>query len=244
MAIYLDSAMPDEARQAMGLGYVRGITTNPTLLARVNRPVMDVLRELCSICDGTVFYQLMAATVSGRFEEGERILPLNEELKRSDDAAFAEWEAALADGEEGEVPCFGRVGLKIPATTQNMALVSDFSARGVTVAVTAMFSSAQAYAACEAGATYLLPYVNRTTRLRGDGIAFVRELVEICRAVDRGTEVLAASIKTPEEAVSTLLAGARHVSMPLPVLMAMGHDPLSEQAIADFARATATTTSS
>jgi transaldolase len=235
MAIYLDSAMPDEARQAMGLGFVRGITTNPALLARVDGPVMDVVRELCSICDGTVFYQLTAATVTERLEEGERILTLNEEFKRSNDDAFAKWEFALAEGEDGEWLRFGRVGLKIPATTENMSLVSHFSDRGETVAVTAIFSAAQAYAACESGSTYLLPYVNRTTRLRGDGIAYVRELVEVCRAVDRGTEVLAASIKTPHEAVCTLLAGARHVSMPLSVLTAMGHDPLSEQAIADFA---------
>jgi transaldolase len=236
MAIYLDSAIPDEARQAMSLGYVRGITTNPTLLARVNRPGVEVLRELCRICDGTVFYQLNAPTVSERREEAEYVLSLNEELRRKHDEALAQLEAALAKGEEGEPAPFGRVGLKIPATAENMSLVSHFADRGETVAVTAVFNCAQAYAACEAGATYLLPYVNRMTRLRGDGIAFVRELVQVCQAVDRGTEVLAASIKTPQEAVSTLLAGARHVSMPLAIIVAMGHDPLSEQAIADFAQ--------
>jgi transaldolase len=238
MAIYLDSAIPDEARQAMSLGYVRGITTNPALLAKVHRPAAEVLRELCSICDGTVFYQLEADTVSERLEEGKRILSLNEVFKPGDAEAPAREQGAPAKGEEADRAHFGRVGLKVPATTENMALVSHFSGRGTVVAVTAIFNSAQAYAACEAGATYLLPYVNRTTRLRGDGIAFVHELVEICDVADRGTEVLAASIKTPQEAVSTLLAGAHHVSMPLAILIAMGHDPLSVQAIADFARAT------
>jgi transaldolase len=60
VAIYLDSAIPDQARQAMSLGFVRGITTNPVLLAKVKRPASEVLRELCSICPGTVFYQLSA----------------------------------------------------------------------------------------------------------------------------------------------------------------------------------------
>jgi len=239
MAIYLDSAIPDEARQAMSLGYVRGITTNPTLLAKVNRPAEEVLRELCRICDGTVFYQLQAATVSQRLKEGEQILTLNEALTPSPNEASGGCQAGLAKGEEVETARLGRVGLKIPATTENMLLVSHFSACGAAVAVTALFNSAQAYVACEAGATYLLPYVNRTTRLRGDGVAFVRALVEICKVVNRGTGVLAASIKTPQEAVSTLLAGAHHVSMPLAILVAMGHDPLSEQAIADFARAAA-----
>ena len=236
MAIYLDSAIPDEARQAMGLGFVSGITTNPILLAKVKRPASEVLRELCGICPGTVFYQLNAPTVSERLEEGEQILLLNEELQRKNDEALDQWERQLAE----DAPLsqlWATVGLKIPASTENMALVEEFSTRGMQVAVTALFSLAQGYVACEAGATYLLPYVNRTTRLRGDGVGFVRQLVQLCQAVDRGTEVLAASVKSPEEAVQTLLAGAHHVSMPLSVLLAMGHDPLSVQAVADFAQA-------
>ena len=237
VAIYLDSAIPDEARQAMRLRFVRGITTNPKLLAKVKRPPGEVLRELCHICSGTVFYQLTATTVSERFAEAERILLLNDELQREDDKTFNAWQLDLLEGKETPLRALGRVGLKIPATTENMALVAEFSAPQVKVALTAMFSLAQAYVACEAGATYLLPYVNRTTRLRGDGLAFVRELVRVCHAVERGTEVLAASVKSPQEAVQTLLAGAHHVSMPLPVLLAMGHDPLSDQAVAEFAQA-------
>jgi transaldolase len=237
VAIYLDSAIPDEARQAMGLGFVGGITTNPILLAKVARPASEVLRELCGICPGTVFYQLNAPTVSERLEEGEQILLLNRELERKNDEALEQWERLLLEGDAPLPQHWARVGLKIPASTENMALVEEFSTRGMHVAVTALFNLAQAYVACEAGATYLLPYVNRTTRLRGDGVGFVRQLAQLCQAVDRGTEVLAASVKSPEEAVQTLLAGAHHVSMPLSVLVAMGHDPLSVQAVADFAQA-------
>jgi transaldolase len=237
VAIYLDSAIPDEARQAMSLGFVRGITTNPVLLAKVKRPASEVLRELCGICPGTVFYQLSAPTASERLAEGEPILLLNDEMKREDEKAFQEWQPSPIEEGDASFKQFGRIGLKIPASTENMALVAGFSARGVEVAVTAIFNLAQAYLACEAGATYVLPYVNRTTRLRGNGLAFVRELAQVCQSVDRGTKVLAASIKSPEEAVQALLAGAHHVSMPLSVLLAMGHDPLSDQAVADFARA-------
>jgi len=179
VAIYLDSAIPDQARQAMSLGFVRGITTNPVLLAKVKRPAGEVLRELCSICPGTVFYQLSAPTVSERLAEGEWILLLNEEMKREDEKAFQEWQRSLIEEEDASFKQFGRIGLKIPACTENMALVAEFSARGVEVAVTAMFSLSQAYLACEAGATYVLPYVNRTTRLRGDGLALVRELAQV-----------------------------------------------------------------
>ncbi|MGQ9493445.1 MAG: transaldolase family protein [Anaerolineae bacterium] len=230
MSIYLDSAIPDEARQAMSLGFVQGITTNPALLAKVKRPPTEVLRELGHICSGTVFYQLTAPTVAERRAEGEQILRLNDEFEEEEDRH------SVLKGDSSLLQ-LGRIGLKIPAATENMALVAEFSDKGVAVAVTALFSPAQAYLACEAGATYLLPYVNRMTRLRGDGLAFVRELAQICKAIDRGTEILAASIKSPEEAVQTLLAGAHHISAPLSVLLAMGHDPLSDEAVAEFAQA-------
>jgi len=208
MAIYLDSALPEEARQAMDLGFVTGITTNPKLISKTGLLASEVIVDLCAVFSGTVFYQLTAPTVSARRDEGKRMLALRPK----------------------------QIGLKIPASTENMALVAEFSV-AAPVSVTTLFNAAQGYLACEAGARYLLPYVNRTTRLRGDGLAFVAELAQVCKAVGRGTEVLAASIKSPEEAVAALLAGARIVSAPLPVLLAMGHDPLSEQAIAEFAEA-------
>lgn len=235
MSIYLDSALPEEARQAMSLGFVRGITTNPTLLARAKRPAPEVLRELCHICSGTVFYQLTAPTVAERRAEGKQVLRLNDEFDEEKDRHFAKW--MNGPMEEKFVPLqLGRIGLKISASIENMALVAEFSDKGVTVAVTALFNPAQAYLACEAGAKYLLPYVNRTTRLRGDGLRFVKELAQICKAVGHGTEILAASIKSPEEAVKTLLAGAHHISVPLAILLAMGHDPLSDEAVAEFAK--------
>jgi transaldolase len=237
VAIYLDSAIPEEAKRAASLGFVQGITTNPKLLAEVPRAPREVLRELCHICSGTVFYQLTAESVSQRLEEAEQILLLNDEFKQMEQEALEKQAQGLGTGGEVLFPGLGRVGLKIPASTDNMALVAAFSARGAQVAVTTLFSLAQAYVACEAGATYLLPYVNRTTRLRGDGAAFVRDLARVCESVGQGTEILAASVKSPEEAVLTLLAGAHHISMPLPVLLAMGHDPLSEQAVSDFALA-------
>jgi len=233
MSIYLDSAIPGEARQAFALGFVSGITTNPALLRKGSAAPGDVMRELCHICPGTVFYQLAASTVSERATEAARILDLNHllecEVSGAPPPGYSQDTAAL-------VPSSGRVGLKIPATTENMALVHEFASQGVIVAVTAIFSLAQAYAACEAGATYVLPYVNRFTRLCGDGIGFVKDLAHVCKSAEQGTEVLAASIKSPLEAVQALRAGAHHVSMPLSILQAMGHHPLSDQAVAEFER--------
>lgn len=205
MAMWLDSADVEAVREAWLAGRIVGVTTNPSILATVARPPLEVVADLARSCGGTVFYQLNAPTLAGRGEEAERAL-------------------AIAPN----------VGLKIACTWENLALVSRF-ARHRTVGVTALFGAAQAALAAQAGAACVLPYVNRSTRLLGDGPALVRQM----RGVLEGTptRIVAASVKTPEEAVQTLLAGAHDLTLPPAVLRAMAHHELSEAAIAEFARA-------
>lgn len=208
MTLYLDSASIEDARKAFALGFVGGITTNPATIAKTGKTSESVIAELCGIAQGTVFYQLQAADLEARFLEAEEML-------------------AIAPG---------RVGLKIPCTVENLRLAAEFVARGGTVGITAIFSPAQAYLACQAGARYILPYVNRSTRLLGDGVALVAEMRRVVDACACGTEIIAASIKSAEEAVATILAGAHHLTLPLPIIEGMGRHELSDQAIEDFAQ--------
>ena len=210
MAIYLDSASVDDARRAAELGFVVGITTNPRLIARTGRTAEEVIPELCdALGEGLVFYQLTAPTAEEREAEAHRF-------------------AALRPG---------RVGLKIPCTTDNLALLHRLVGEGLTCAVTAIFSAHQALLACEAGADYVLPYVHRSTRLQGDGPALVAKMVAVTQATGGRTQVLAASFRSLSEVADAVLAGAHHVTVPLSLLLKMGNHPLSEQAIAEFAQA-------
>jgi transaldolase len=209
MALFLDSALIEEARRAAELGFVWGATTNPALMARSERGPVEVIAGFCGLLPGTVFYQLTAKTLVEREAEARRIVEID--------------------------PV--KVGVKIPCTTENLGLVARLTNEGITCAVTAIFSSHQAYLACEAGADYILPYVNRSTRLQGDGPGLVREMLDIIEATGSGTELLAASIKTPAEVVETLLVGAHHISLPFDLILSLGEHPLSRQAIADFDRA-------
>lgn len=208
MALFLDSASPADARQAMALGFVAGITTNPILMARVGGEPLEVIAELADICPGTVFYQLTATTVEGREEEARRVLALG-----------------------------SNVGLKIAMTTENLALAAKFAAEGVEVGMTASYSAAQTYLSCEAGVRYSIAYVNRSTRLQGDGLALVGEMRAVIDACDTETTLLVASLKSAREAVQALIAGAHHLTIPLPLLLEMGDHPLSQQAIEEFDRA-------
>ena len=211
MAVYVDSAEPDEIREALGTGFVRGVTTNPILIARTGKPPEEAVAEICELEPETLFYQPSAV---GREA-------MKEELHRIREVTFHFSRRPLL------VP-------KIPATWEGFALVKEL-AHEWTCAVTAVYSAAQAYLAMEAGARYVIPYVNRATRFGGDGLALLAEISEVLAG--SGVEIIAASLKTPEETVGALVNGAHHVTVPLEVLKAMANHPLSLQAVEEFAQA-------
>lgn len=205
MAMFLDSAFPADARQAMTLGFVGGITTNPILIAKVDRKPEDVIVELADLCSGPVFYQLTAPTVLEREVEARRMLALRP-----------------------------NIALKIGMTTENLALAARFCQEGIKVGMTASYSAAQTYLTCEAGITYSIAYVNRSTRLQGDGLSLVADMRAVVDACDTSTTILVASLKSANEVVQAVIAGAHHVTIPLPLLLELGNHPLSEQAIEEF----------
>jgi transaldolase len=208
VAILIDSAKIEEVKQAVGLGFLGGVTTNPTIMARVKDEPKEVIRQICAIAPGPVFYQVTARDLAGREREGREFFAISPE----------------------------KVVLKIPATTENMALVTRLAPK-IPCAATAVFSAHQALTACEAGVRYVIPYVNRSTRLLGDGCKLVAEMAAVVKASGKPVEILAASIKSPAEAAEAVLAGANHLTLPLDILLAMGDHKLSDEAIEEFNRA-------
>ena len=204
--LLLDSADVVAARRAAGLGFVRGATTNPTLMAASGRSAEVVITELADILPGTIFYQVTAENLAAREAEARRMAVLRP----------------------------GRIAIKVPTTTENLALVARLTRDGTTCAMTAIFSPAQTLLAVEAGAAFVIPYVNRTTRLCGDGPGLVHQMRLVIDALGAPTKILAASVKSPDEAVAALLAGAHGLTLPLPVIEALGEHPGSIAAIEEF----------
>ncbi len=205
MAIYVDTAIVAEAARASKFGWIAGITTNPTLLAKSDLSPDVTLKQLAQLIPGELYYQLTASDLDGMVAEGK--------------AAFE------LIGQQ--------TVLKVPATAAGFQAVAQLSPK-IPCAVTAIYSAAQAVVAAEAGAKYAIAYVNRATRLLGDGFALVRDMANVLQRTN--TEILAASIKSPEEAVNTLLAGAHHLTLPLDVLQAMAVHELSQQTVDEFAK--------
>jgi transaldolase len=128
------------------------------------------------------------------------------------------------------------LGLKIMATTEGMQFTAEVTnqvaTNQVAVAVTGVFSPSQAYLASVAKADYVIPYVNRLTRYTGGGPSVIEDMAGVLFPTD--TDLLAAGIKTPAEAVETLLAGADHISLPIEVIQAMATNDLTLEAYANF----------
>ncbi|NDJ78242.1 MAG: hypothetical protein GYB65_18490 [Chloroflexi bacterium] len=207
MGIYLDSADPDDARRAQQLVFVEGITTNPKLISQTGQFGLDVLSDLVEIFDGHVFYQVTGATVEARTDEA--------------------WQAYKIRPD--------KVIIKVPTTTENLAMVSRLVPAGIECAMTAVYSPAQAYLAAQVRASFIIPYVNRMTRQIGDtAMGVIRDMVRVLE--DTQTQVLAGSFTTVDEVTATLLCGVPHVTMSLDLIKALGEHELSRQAIEDFAR--------
>lgn len=203
MAIYLDSAIAQEAETAQKMGWVKGITTNPTLLAKSDLPPEATLKTLAALTAGPLFYQLTALDFPGMVAEGRKAFEI------------------IGD----------RTILKVPATPVGFQVVAHLSGE-ITCSVTAIYSPAQAAVAREAGAKIAIAYVNRATRLLGDGIALVRDMASVLSGSD--VEILAASIKSPQEAAASLQAGANHLTLPLAMLEAIARSELSQKTVEEF----------
>jgi transaldolase len=181
---------------------VRGVTTNPVLLAKAGGEVQAVLADLARLEMGPLFYQLVSPTLEGMHKE-----------------------MGLAAKIVGPA-----LVLKVPPTQTGFQFVSQCVE--YPCCVTAVYSPAQALVACEAGASYVAVYVNRATRLLGDGLQLVRGVAEILK--NSGTEIIAASVKSADEACASLSAGARHLTLPYTVLASLMLHPLSEKTLAEF----------
>jgi transaldolase len=181
---------------------VRGVTTNPILLAKAGGEARTVLASLAHLEMGPLFYQLVSPTLDGMCKEMEH--------------------AAKIVGPA--------LVLKVSPTQVGFQFVNQCV--DVSGCVTAVYNPAQALVASEAKARYVAVYVNRATRLMGDGLRLVRAVAEVLKG--SRTEIIAASIKSAEEACASLVAGAQHLTLPHEVILDLIKHPLTDQTLMEF----------
>jgi transaldolase len=205
MKIFLDTAELDEIQVAARWGVLDGVTTNPSLFAKVGGSYDGVLREICGITAGPVSAEVVAESVDGMMHEGRHF-------------------ARLAPN----------IVVKVPMSEEGLEVIARLKAESIRTNCTLIFSANQGLLAAKAGASILSPFVGRLDDISADGMDAVRELVDIVRIHGLNTEVLVASIRHPRHMTEAALAGAHIATVPLKVLRQMIHHPLTESGILQF----------
>ncbi len=205
MKIFLDTAEIDEIRTAARWGVLDGVTTNPTLFAKVGGSYDDVLEEICHITPGPVSAEVVAEDVEGMVREGRHF-------------------ATLAPN----------IVVKVPMSEEGLEAIARFAEEGIKTNCTLIFSANQGLLAAKAGASLLSPFVGRLDDINEHGMDVVRELVAMVTTHNLGAEVLAASIRHPRHMTEAALAGSHVATVPFKILREMIHHPLTDTGILRF----------
>jgi len=205
MKIFLDTADLEEIRTAARWGILDGVTTNPTLYAKVGGSYEEILQEVCRITSGPVSAEVVAEDVEGMLREGR---------------AFAK----LAPN----------IVVKVPMSEEGLEAISRFAEEGIRTNCTLIFSTNQGLLAAKAGASLISPFVGRLDDINQDGMTVIRELAEIFALHEIDAEILSASIRHPLHVTQSALAGAHIATMPFKVLQQMVRHPLTDKGITTF----------
>ena len=205
MQFFLDTANIEEIRSAVEWGLVDGVTTNPTLVSRENRPFEALIREICETVDGPVSVEAVSQTGEEMIQEGKVLAKLHE-----------------------------NVVVKIPMTIEGMKAVRTLESDGIRTNVTLVFSPLQALLAAKAGASYVSPFVGRLDDIADPGMELVENILLIYDNYEFSTEVIVASIRNPIHALEAAQMGADIATIPFKVLKQFAHHPLTDKGIKSF----------
>ncbi len=206
MKIFLDTADIEEIRTAARWGVLDGVTTNPSLYAKVGgMSYDDVLKEICTITPGPVSAEVVASDVEGMLEEGRHF-------------------ATLASN----------IVVKVPMSEEGLEAISRFAEEGIRTNCTLIFSTNQGLLAAKAGASYISPFIGRLDDINQDGMAIIRELAEVIAIHELDAEIITASVRHPLHVTQAALAGAHIATVPFKVLQQMVHHPLTDKGIVQF----------
>jgi len=205
MKFFIDTANIEEIRQANELGFLAGVTTNPSLVAKENVSFHDRLREITQIVPGSVSAEVISTKAEDMIKEGEEL-------------------AKIAPN----------ITIKVPMTPDGLKAVKAFNQKGIKTNVTLIFTANQALLAARAGATYVSPFLGRLDDIGYNGLDLISTIADIFKIHGIETEIIAASIRHPMHVTEAALRGAHIATVPYKVLMQLFNHPLTEQGIQKF----------
>ncbi|WP_457573864.1 fructose-6-phosphate aldolase [Desulfolithobacter sp.] len=205
MKFFIDTANIDEIKKAMDLGMVDGVTTNPSLVAKEQRPFEEILKDICALVDGPISAEVISLDAEGMVAEAREL-------------------ARLSDN----------IVIKIPMIEEGLKAVKILSAEDIKTNVTLVFSSSQALLAAKAGATYVSPFVGRLDDISQTGMDLISDILTIFRNYGFTTEIIVASIRSPMHVVESALIGADIATIPYKVIAQLAKHPLTDIGMEKF----------
>ncbi len=207
MKFFIDTANVEDIKKANDMGVIRGVTTNPSLIAKEGRDFNEVIKEITSIVDGPISGEVKATTVDaeGMIQEGREIAAIHKNMV-----------------------------VKIPMTVEGLKAVKVLSSEGIKTNVTLVFTANQALLAAEAGASYVSPFLGRLDDISMPGIDLIQTIAEIFAIYGYETEIIAASVRNPVHVTDCALAGADIATVPYKVIEQMTKHPLTTEGMEKF----------
>ncbi|GAB4340160.1 MAG: fructose-6-phosphate aldolase [Desulfobulbaceae bacterium] len=205
MKFFIDTANIEEIKKGLEIGMVDGVTTNPSLVAKEQRPFEEILRDICAIVDGPVSAEVVSLDAEGMVREGREL-------------------AKMADN----------IVIKVPMIEEGLKAVRLFAAEGIRTNVTLVFSATQAMLAAKAGAAFVSPFVGRLDDISQRGMDLIGDIMTINRNYGFSTEVIVASIRNPVHVLEAALMGAEIATIPFKVIAQLAKHPLTDIGMEKF----------
>ena len=205
MKFFIDTANIDEIKKGLALGMVDGVTTNPSLIAKEQRPFQDILQDICAIVDGPISAEVVSLDAEGMVKEGREL-------------------AKLADN----------IVIKVPMIEEGLKATMMFSAENIKTNVTLVFSATQALLAAKAGATYVSPFIGRLDDISQNGMELISDIMTINDNYGFATEVIVASVRSPMHVLDSALIGADIATIPYKVIAQLAKHPLTDIGMENF----------
>ena len=205
MKFFIDTANLDEIKKAVDMGMVDGVTTNPSLIARENKPFVEIIKDICKIVDGPISAEVIALDAEGMVREGRELAAIHENIV-----------------------------IKIPMTTEGLKAVKKLADEKIRTNVTLIFSASQALMAAKAGASYASPFVGRLDDISQNGMDLISDIMNIYDNYGYATEVIVASIRNPIHVVDAALLGAHIATIPFKVIAQLARHPLTDIGMEQF----------
>ncbi len=205
MKFFIDTANFEEIKSAYELGFIAGVTTNPSLIAKEKKNIHDVIREIASHVEGPISAEVIATEAEGMIKEADELVKLGENIV-----------------------------IKVPMTAEGLKAVAVLNKKGIPTNVTLVFTANQALLAARAGATYVSPFVGRLDDISQEGIQLIEDISNIFAIHGIDTEIIAASIRQPIHITQCAKAGAHIATVPYGVLLNALKHPLTDAGIERF----------